>query len=76
MTVLTTEQITALGEPKSEREKRFMQAVENSRDIGFGRMLQMISIHWFKLDPLGAISLGPCWMMRRVEGRQDEYHYN
>lgn len=42
-----------------QQEMAFIEFVEANRDLGYGRMMQLISAVWKKHDPVGALSLGP-----------------
>jgi hypothetical protein len=52
-------------------EDDFMEVVQENRRIGYGRMMQLISEHWRKEDPLGALSLGPCYGTFKEEKTND-----
>ncbi len=45
----------------ADREIDFVLYVHDNRDLGFGRMMQLISEHWRSLDPCGALSVGKCY---------------
>lgn len=45
----------------SSAESFFLQTVELLQDIGYGRMMQLISEHWRQKDPFGALTVGPCY---------------
>ncbi len=66
---VTSDMIKSLGEPENKKEQDFIDGVKHFRNtgLGFGRMMQMISCEWFKKDPVGAISLGPCYHFKKYK---------
>ena len=40
-----------------EEERRFLEFVDANRDLGFGRMMALISQMWRKEDPAGALTV-------------------
>lgn len=44
--------------PKTPEEAQFMDTVFKLRDVGFGRMMQLISEYWRDQDPSGALKVG------------------
>lgn len=53
--------------PEYRDEREFFETVKRLRHIGFGRMMQMISDHWRDLDPVGALSVGPCYSEKGIK---------
>lgn len=47
--------------PQSGAEEEFMHFVAANAGIGFGRMMQLVSDYWRTKDPVGALSVGPCF---------------
>jgi hypothetical protein len=41
-------------------EREFLEAVRQHADIGYGRMLQIVSLEWFRVYGNGAITGGVC----------------
>jgi len=48
-------------------ESTFMDFVEANSEIGLGRMMQLISEHWKRSDPIGALMVGTCYGLERYE---------
>lgn len=46
---------------RTRQEADFIGFVEANREIGYGWMLQMISELWHRSDPVGALTVGPCY---------------
>lgn len=42
-------------------EEDFLEVVEGNKVIGYERMMTLISEHWKKQDPKGALSVGLCY---------------
>ncbi len=49
------------------KEREFMEYVETNADIGYGRMMQLISEHWKAYDPIGALMVGTCYGLEKNE---------
>lgn len=64
---LTEEQIRSLGTPQYPAEREFLEEVRRFSDIGFGRMMQLISVHWFKRDAHGALRTGKSYLTSRYK---------
>lgn len=47
--------------PQTGAEEEFMYFVTANAGIGFGRMMQLISDYWRTKDPVGALTVGPCF---------------
>lgn len=47
--------------PALPGEQEFLDLVLRLRPLGFGRMMQIISYAWHEIDPVGALSTGPCY---------------
>ena len=60
----------------TRQEAEFLGFVEANREMGYGRMLQMISAIWYRSDPDGALTVGPCYgtMVRHRERCKKEGH--
>ena len=51
-------------------DKRFARLVEEMQQMGYGRMMQIISEIWFRIDPMGALTVGPCYgTMEKIRER-------
>lgn len=42
-------------------ERAFLYIVRSLKDIGYGRMMQIISHEWFRHDPIGAALANTCY---------------
>jgi len=42
-------------------EKEFFDYIKSHPQIGYGRMMQIISLYWKSLDPIGAFKVGDCY---------------
>ncbi|KKM14353.1 hypothetical protein LCGC14_1706910 [marine sediment metagenome] len=43
-------------------EQEFLDYVKQHKEIGYGRMMQIISFAWHEVDPMGALSpTGQCY---------------
>lgn len=48
--------------PQFKEEKEFLEIIKKfGPQMGYGRMMQMVSDYWRDLDPVGALSIGPCF---------------
>lgn len=49
-------------------EREFKEFVRKNRHLGYGFMMQAISQEWQKSDPVGALTVGPCYKQVEVYG--------
>lgn len=52
------------------REQQFLDAVASFQDIGFGRMMQIVSFAYHQYDPIAAFTSGDCVGMLSPDDRK------
>lgn len=59
--------------PQFKEEKEFFEVIKKlGPKMGYGRMMQMVSDHWRDLDPVGALSVGPCYDGSAEKNRESQ----
>jgi hypothetical protein len=59
MRVPSIEEINAFNDAEARQLRAIIEPL--CREHGYGRVMQLVSQWWREKDPVGAISLGPCY---------------
>lgn len=41
-------------------DRAFLRCVRHLKDMGYGRMMQIIATEWYRVGGISAFTLGPC----------------
>jgi len=52
---------------RQAEDAKFREVVESFKEMGYGRMMQIISGIWYRKDPKGALTVGECYGIEELK---------